>query len=159
VNLGIPVLAAHMFLVYFSAISAITPPVAVAAYAAAAIAEENPMKIGFLAFKYGLPGFIIPYVMVYDQAILLQGSWMDTLIAVISCTAGVCSLCAATCGWLFTRIGYLEKGCLFSGGILLIFPETLSSVIAVFLLFPVFYLNLRRKRKTVEVAITASQDL
>ena len=156
VNLGIPLLAEHMFLVYFSAISAITPPVAVAAYAAAAIAEDNPVKIGFRAFRYALPGFIIPYVMVYDQAILLQGSWIDILMAVISCTAGVFSLCAATSGWLFTRIGYLEKGCLFSGGILLIFPETISSVIGVFLLCPAFFLNYRKKRKSVQAVVTVA---
>jgi TRAP-type uncharacterized transport system fused permease subunit len=144
--------------VYFSAISAITPPVAVAAYAAGAISEDNPMKTGVHAFRYAIPGFIIPYVMVYDQGILLQGSWMNTLGAIISCLAGVMALCSTTSGWLFTRTSYLEKGCLFSGGILLIFPEPISSFIGVIFILPAIYLNYRRKQKTVETVISISEN-
>lgn len=157
VNLGIPLLAAHLFLVYFSAISAVTPPVAVAAYAAAAIAEDNPVKIGFKAFVYALPGFIIPYVMVYDQAILLQGSVIQIIIAVISSTIGVFSLCSAVSGWLSTKLVYLEKGLLFAGGLLLIFPETVSSLIGLLLLLPVFYLNHKRQLKSKAASILLVQ--
>jgi len=153
VNLGIPLIAAHLFLVYFSAISAVTPPVAVAAYAAAAIAEDNPVKIGFKAFAYALPGFIIPYVMVYDQAILLQGSVIQIIFAVSSSMIGVYSLCSAVAGWLFTKLGYLERGLLLAGGVLLIFPETVSSLIGFVLLLPVFFLNHKRKLKSVAAPI------
>ncbi|VTR70323.1 TRAP transporter, 4TM/12TM fusion protein [Desulfosarcina cetonica] len=144
-SLGIPMLSAHLFLVYFAAISAVTPPVAVAAYAAAAIAEDNPIKMGFAAFRYAIPGFIIPFVMVYDPSILFQGTIFNILIAITSGVLGVFALCSGVSGWLFTRLGYAENAIMIVGGFLLIFPEKLSSIVAVCLVLPVLYINRRKK--------------
>jgi TRAP-type uncharacterized transport system fused permease subunit len=128
-TLGIPIIAAHLFLVYFACVSAVTPPVAVAAYAAAAIAEDNPMKIGFAAFRYAIAGFIIPYVMIYDQSILLEGGLVKILIAIASCTLGVIALSSVVSRWLFTTLSFWEQALLFVGGILLIYPESVTSLI------------------------------
>lgn len=145
--LGIPVMAAHLFLVYFACISAVTPPVAVAAYAAAAIAEDNPVKIGFVAFKYAIAGFIIPYVMIYDQSILLSGSVTNILIAVVSCTIGIWALSAAVSQWWFAKLAIWEVAVLFMGGIFLIYPELITSIAGICCIMPVAFLNYRKKKK------------
>ncbi|MBP7526923.1 MAG: TRAP transporter fused permease subunit [Syntrophorhabdaceae bacterium] len=150
--LGIPIIAAHLFLVYFACISAVTPPVAVAAYAAAAIAEDNPVKLGFAAFKYAVAGFIIPYAMVYDQSILLQGGAVKILIAIASCTVGVFALSAAVSRWLFTTLSRLGQGMLFAGGILLIYPEWITSLIGVCLIAPVVRINYQKKTNASKLA-------
>lgn len=148
-ELGIPVLAAHLFMVYFASVSAVTPPVAVAAYAAAAIAKDDPVKIGFAGFKYALPGFIIPYVMVYDQAILLQGTILEIIFAVISCSIGVFALSSAICGWLFVRLKHWEVVLLLASGCFLIFPEIISSLVGLSALIAVTLINHKRKSKNL----------
>lgn len=146
VGLGIPTIAAHLFLVYFACISAVTPPVAVAAYAAAAIAEDNPVKIGFLGFKYAIAGFIIPYVMIYDQSILLQGAAHSILIAVVSCSIGVLALSSTVSGWLLTSLSIWEKVLLFAGGVLLIYPEIITGLIGICCIIPVLMINYHKKK-------------
>ena len=71
-NLGVPLIVSHMFVFYFGIMADLTPPVALAAFAAAPIAKESGFKIGFQALRIALPGFIIPYMAVYDPALMLQ---------------------------------------------------------------------------------------
>ncbi|HNS13741.1 MAG TPA: TRAP transporter fused permease subunit [Syntrophorhabdaceae bacterium] len=144
-TLGIPIIAAHLFLVYFACISAVTPPVAVAAYATAAIAEDNPVKIGFAGFKYAIAGFIIPYVMIYEQSILLQGSVLKIAITVLSCSIGVFALSSAVSNWLFTSLSRWEKVLLFAGGALLVYPELITSLIGICCIAPVLRINYGKK--------------
>lgn len=94
-GLGIPAIAAHLFLLYFGIISTVTPPVALAAYAAAGIAECNPTKAGFKAFRLALSGFILPYIFVYDNTLLMMGSPFNIIIAFLSAMFGVFML---SCG-------------------------------------------------------------
>lgn len=81
---GLPMMQAHLFLLYFAVLSAMTPPVAVAAYAAAAIAHDNPMKIAVAACRFSMAAFILPFAFIYDPAILLEGSPLDILISAIT---------------------------------------------------------------------------
>ena len=83
IELGVPPIAAHLFCYYFAVISCITPPVAVCAYAAASIAQSDPIKTGWEAFKLGVAGFIIPFIFVYHTGLLFQGSWLGILITTI----------------------------------------------------------------------------
>ncbi|MBP0575231.1 TRAP transporter large permease subunit, partial [Mycobacterium tuberculosis] len=71
-NLGIPLIVSHMFVFYFGIMADLTPPVALAAFAAAPMAQESGFKIGLQAVRIALPGFIIPYIAVYDPALMLQ---------------------------------------------------------------------------------------
>lgn len=82
IGMGISPMAAHLFIVYFSIISAITPPVAVAAFAAAGIAKENPNTVGFEAVRLGFASFIIPFIFVFQPALLLEGSVLHIILAV-----------------------------------------------------------------------------
>jgi TRAP transporter 4TM/12TM fusion protein len=159
-SLGVPKMAAHLFLVYFACISAVTPPVAVAAYAAAAIAQDNPVRIGFTGLKYAIAGFIIPYALIYDQSILLEGSVHKVITAVVSCTIGVFALSSAVSNWMFNSLLPWERVLLIIGGILLVYPETLTSLIGICFVVPVVGMNYRRmallkKRAAVNKAPTA----
>ena len=83
-QLGLPMLAAHMFLLYYAVMSAITPPVAVAAYAASSIAEANPLAIAGMAVKFSLAAFIVPFGFIYTPGLLVIGSWIEVLSAVVT---------------------------------------------------------------------------
>jgi TRAP-type uncharacterized transport system fused permease subunit len=75
VQLGIPMLTAHFFVFYFAVVSAITPPVALASYAAAGISGANPMETSVASFKIGIAAFIVPFMFFYNSAILMDGTW------------------------------------------------------------------------------------
>jgi len=122
VRLGIPVLSAHLFIVYFSVMSAITPPVAVAAFAAAGIAGGSPNEIGFKAVKLGIVAFVVPYMFIYQPEILLRGNPLSVVLAVATATIGVLSLAAGLEGWLLTRLAAWERGLAIAGGLLMIKP-------------------------------------
>ncbi|MCL7464845.1 TRAP transporter fused permease subunit [Phaeovulum sp. NW3] len=114
VNLGVPMLTAHFFVFYFAVVSAITPPVALASYAAAGISGANPMRTSVTSFKIGLSAFIVPFMFFYNGALLMQGDWPVILRAVATATVGVFFLSSAVQGWLlgaraawFIRAGLL----------------------------------------------------
>ena len=102
-ELGVSLMSAHLFIVYYSIFSAITPPVAVAAYAAAGIAEANPNRVGLEAVRLGLVGFIVPFMFVLEPALLLDGSISNIIISFVTALIGVVSLGAGIIGWFVTK--------------------------------------------------------
>jgi TRAP transporter 4TM/12TM fusion protein len=99
VELGIPMLTAHFFVFYFAVLSAITPPVALASYAAAGISGANPMETSVASFKIGIAAFIVPFMFFYNSAILMDGTWPQVLRAGVTATIGVFLLSAGVQGW------------------------------------------------------------
>jgi TRAP transporter 4TM/12TM fusion protein len=99
VQLGIPQLTAHFFVFYFAVVSAITPPVALASYAAAGISGANPMETSVASFKIGIAAFIVPFMFFYNSAILMDGTWPEVIRAGITATFGVFLLSAGVQGW------------------------------------------------------------
>ncbi|WP_300585202.1 TRAP transporter fused permease subunit [Marivita sp.] len=99
VQLGIPTLTAHFFVFYFAVLSAITPPVALASYAAAGISGANPMETSVASFKIGIAAFIVPYMFFYNSAILMDGTWLEVIRAGVTATIGVFLLSAGVQGW------------------------------------------------------------
>ncbi|HLS35298.1 MAG TPA: TRAP transporter fused permease subunit [Bacillota bacterium] len=93
INLGVGEMAAHLFIVYFSIISAITPPVAVASFAAAGIAKANPTTVGFEAVRLGLVSFIIPFIFVFQPGLLMEGTILDVIITFSVSVLGITALC------------------------------------------------------------------
>jgi len=92
-------LTAHFFVFYFAVVSAITPPVALASYAAAGISGANPMETSVASFKIGLAAFIVPFMFFYNSALLLDGTWPEIIRAGGTATFGVFLLSAAVQGW------------------------------------------------------------
>ena len=99
IELGIPALTAHFFVFYFAVVSAITPPVALASYAAAGISGANPMQTSATSFKIGIAAFIVPFMFFYNSAILMEGDWLQVGQAMMTAIAGVFLLSAGVQGW------------------------------------------------------------
>lgn len=101
IQMGIEPLTAHFFIFYFAVMSAITPPVALAAYAGAAIAQSDPMKTSVESFRLGLAAFIVPFMFFTSPAMLMQGSWAEVIHVLITASIGIYMLSAAVQGWYF----------------------------------------------------------
>lgn len=103
VNMGISPLAANMFCFYFACISAITPPVALAAYAGAQLAKANPIKVGITATKLGIVAFIVPYMFVYGEALLFNGALKEIILSMVTSIIGTVVLSIGLQGYTFTK--------------------------------------------------------
>jgi len=101
IQMGIQPLTAHFFIFYYAVISAITPPVALAAYAGAAIAQSDPMRTSVESFKFGLAAFVVPFMFFYSSEMLMQGAWLDILHVVITALFGIYLMTSAVQGWMF----------------------------------------------------------
>ncbi|WP_048709532.1 TRAP transporter permease [Microvirga massiliensis] len=129
ISLGIDVLPAHLFIVYFASMSAITPPVAVAAFAAASIAKANPIKIAALACRVAMVAFILPFIFMYHPALILDGTVAAIVTTVGSIALAVVSLNAALEGYFLIRLDMVRRGLLLVAGALLIVPEHMTSIV------------------------------
>jgi TRAP transporter 4TM/12TM fusion protein len=127
--LGVPMLPAHLFIVYFASMSAITPPVAVAAFAAGSIARANPMAIGFLCCRLALVAFLIPFVFIYHPGILLIGNPATIAVSIASATLAVVALVAANEGYLFVPLRTSWRALFLVAGVLLITTQIVPLLI------------------------------
>ncbi len=137
-GLGVPTLAAHLFLLYFASLSAITPPVAVASYAAAGIAEENPMKVGFTSVKLGITGFILPFAFALKPDYITFGLNVQTLMTWLSGLVVAYSLAIAFQGYVEGKITVVER-ILYLGIIALVIVPHFWSSLAGIALFAAAY--------------------
>ncbi len=133
-KMGITKMAAHMFALYYGVISMITPPVAIGAYAAAGIADANPMRTGFVAWRLGIAGFIVPFMFVYAPEILLEGPLIRIVSTSITALIGIYCLASSVEGWMFTRENLFQRLLLFISAISLIKPGLMTDTIGISLL-------------------------
>jgi TRAP-type uncharacterized transport system fused permease subunit len=129
-SLGIDPMAGHMFLLYFAVMSALTPPVAVAVYAASAISGDNPLAIAAMAVRMALAAFLIPFSFVFNRELLLQGSALEIAWATACVAAGLAAIAIAIEGYLRGPLAALPRLCLAAAGILLLFTAPLLAGIA-----------------------------
>jgi TRAP transporter 4TM/12TM fusion protein len=129
IKLGVPPVAAHMFAFYFACLSAVTPPVALAVYAAASIGGASLWGAGVQAMKFAAAGFIVPFFFVYSPALLWQGHWDQILRAMLTGGLGVIALAAGLEGQLLRRATAVERGLLLVAAFLLIDPGAVTDVI------------------------------
>ncbi|GHV51401.1 C4-dicarboxylate ABC transporter [Synergistales bacterium] len=132
-KLGIPDIAAHMFAFYFAMFANLTPPVALAAFAAAGLSGGDPMKTGFQSVKLALAGFIVPYMFIYSPQLLLVdvSSFSDELRVVAGACLGVFMIGAAVEGYLFTKINIILRAAVFVGAVCLIDSGVTSDMIGI----------------------------
>jgi len=122
VELGIGVMAAHLFIQYMGMLSLFTPPIAFAAFAAAAIAGSSAMRTGFSAMRLGIIAYIVPFLFVFSPALLLQGSFLGILVAMISAIFGCLLVGAALTGYLFRELNPVKRMLMGLAGIGLLIP-------------------------------------
>jgi TRAP transporter 4TM/12TM fusion protein len=151
VKMGADPLAAHLFAFYFSSISGITPPVALASFAAAAIAGAGLWETGLTAIRIGIAAFLIPYVFVYSPEIMMQGSLLGIVLGTARAVLAVACLAGAAQGWLLVRATWLERLMLLGGAFFFVWPALWADALAIVLTAVVVALHLRRRRAVVVV--------
>ena len=122
--LGISALCANMFVFYYGIMAQITPPVCVASYTAAGIADANAMKTGIKGFTFAMVGFLVPFVFVYNPAILLEGTVVEIVIGAAQMLLGTFFLAVTVAGYFKRNFKPFERVALFIAALLLIAPES-----------------------------------
>jgi TRAP transporter 4TM/12TM fusion protein len=158
VQMGVPKMAAHMFIFYMGVTSDLTPPTCLSPFAAAAIAGSPPMATAWQAMRLGAVLFIVPFMFVYQPALLMIGSWPQILLAAGTAALGVVCLAAGLQGWLRCRTTLLDRLMLFAAGFLFVAPWLLADLVALILLAATYGLQGLRPAPEIVPAPAASLD-
>ncbi len=148
-HIGLSTLTAHMFLLYFSVMSAMTPPVAVAAFAASSLAECNPLSIAARSVMLGLPAFFVPFIFAYSPSLLGQGPWGAIVLTAITGALGVAALSVSVAGYLRGPMSWYLRLLMLAGGVLLLFPGIKTDAVGLIICAAVVALVWMRKRHLV----------
>lgn len=153
IKMGVSVMGAHMFILYFGALSTITPPVALSTFAAAGIAGSNMWETGYAAMKLAASGFIIPFIFAFSPELLLIGSTGSIIFSLVTALLGVLVLSVSLTGWLKAPLSWVSRIILFIASILLIMPEPLyGNLIGLLLAVAIMGIQFKVKRpETVSV--------
>ena len=155
IKLGAIPPAAHMFAFYFAILSAITPPVALAVYAAAGLAKANLWETGWVAVRVGAAGFVVPFMFVFEPSLLMIGDWTVILHSFATATIGTICLAAGLFGYLFREARIWERVALVAAAVLLIKPGLITDLIGAALLLVVVACQLLAGRAKVPVVSPA----
>ena len=154
IQMGVPDVAAHFFVFYFGIVADLTPPVALAAYAGAAIAQANPMKTAFTATKLAIGAFIVPYVFALNPTMLFVGDpgVFEIILIVISSLIGIFAVSAALEGYFVERMPWYQRLISVAGGLLLIYPGIITDSIGLGLVAVVVVLQIFTRRSKKKLA-------
>ncbi|OXT02819.1 C4-dicarboxylate ABC transporter [Notoacmeibacter marinus] len=143
VQAGLNPIASHLFILYWGMLSYITPPVALAAITAANVAGSKPMQTGFHAMRLGMPLFVLPFIFVYDPALIMHGTWLEIVERIALTLVAIWAITSAFEGWVYRvgKIGAVSRVAFGIGGILIIVPELLTSLIGGGVLAAVIAIN------------------
>lgn len=128
IDMGVTPIAAHLYIFYFGMLCMVTPPVSFAAYAGAAIAKADPMKTGWTAWTFALAGFLLPYMFVYNNSLLLMGSPLHISFSIVTSLIGVICLGGGIIGYFFRATRIHERLLLFAAALLLIKPGLITDI-------------------------------
>jgi TRAP transporter 4TM/12TM fusion protein len=148
IALGATPMAAHLFIYYFGMLCMVTPPVAFASYAGAAIAKADPMKTGWYAWTFALSGFLLPYMFIYSPPLLFQGPWHEIAVAFITASVGVICLGSGVIGYLARASMVHERMLLFAASFFLIKPGWITDICGALCVALTLFLQLRRRAET-----------
>ena len=156
VKMGVPMVAAHFFVFYFGIVADLTPPVALAAYAGAAIAQANPMKTAITSTKLAIGAFIVPYVFALNPALLFIDTTIpEVILIVITSLVGMFAVSMALEGYLLCNMRWYERIASIAGGLLLIYPGVVSDgiglgIVAIVVLLQ--FINRKKQNSTPQAA-------
>ena len=154
-KLGVIQPAAHMFAFYFAILSAITPPVALAVFAAASLAKSDLWATGWAAVRIGAAGFIVPFMFAYEPSLLMIGAWYDVALASLSATVGCIVLAAGLYGYLLRPCLWWERAVLIAAALLLIKPGWVSDLIGLALIAAIVVYQAIERRRAAAVETPA----
>jgi len=145
-ELGVPLLTAHMFVFFFGCVSTITPPVALASYVAAGIADADINEVGWTAFAYGITCYVLPFMFFFGPALMLNGETSAIALAVVSGVIGVYFIAASVVGFIEHRLNVLHRIVAFAAGLMLLLQGLMTDVIGVALAAGVLMTSKTRSR-------------
>ncbi|MBQ2932747.1 MAG: TRAP transporter fused permease subunit [Clostridia bacterium] len=149
VRMGVPAVAAHFFVFYFGIVADLTPPVALAAYAGAAIAQANPMKTAITATKLAVGAFIVPYVFALNPALLfIDTSAIEVVLIIITSLIGIFAVSASLEGYLIHNMPWYQRVMSLLGGLLLIYPGIITDSLGILLVTIVVVLQVITKKQS-----------
>lgn len=145
----VPPIAAHLFIFYYACLSALTPPVALASFAAAAIANARPMDVGWQAMRFAIAGFIIPFMFIYGPAMVLEGTGIDITTSILTGLLGTYALAGAVQGYLLKQTTWIDRGILLIAAVSLIKPGYVTDIVGFCLLALVLAMHYIQRKKSV----------
>jgi TRAP transporter 4TM/12TM fusion protein len=148
-ELGVPLIAAHLFVFYYAVLADLTPPDAVTAFAAANVSGSEPMATGFEAFRLGIAGFLVPFAFVYQPALLLHGSPLSIALSLAVTAVGVLFLAGGVIGHLSRPLSLLQRCLLLAAACLLVFPSLARGILGLILGGFVFYWSYHHHRTSL----------
>ena len=131
VTMGVDLMAAHMFVFYSAMLSSITPPVALAAFAAAAISREPPMRVAMISVKYGFVAFLLPYFFVLEPRLLLMGTLSEAIGVFLMAAIGIVTLACVLQGYAMGSLSWLMRTVLAAASLCLLMPEISLKIIGI----------------------------
>ncbi|HLR10920.1 MAG TPA: TRAP transporter permease [Sporosarcina sp.] len=156
-NVAVPLtvaLSAHLFVFFFGIVADITPPVALAAFAASGISGGDPIKTGVTSAKLAIAAFIIPYMFVFNPALLMiDSSLLEIVWVTLTALIGMIAIGAGMIGYWYRACKWYERIVITATGFLLIFPETLTDIIGLSLFLVLFIIQYKTQEKDEEVAV------
>ncbi len=161
VALGVPGIAAHLFVFYFGIVADITPPVALAAFAGSGIAGSNPMKTGFNAARLGMAAYLVPYMFVLNPVmVLVRPEGMETglfigkvMLSIVTAIIGMIGIASGMTGYLKMRCNIFERIMLVAGGIMMVDPGGITDGVGIVLMIAVYLMQLTRIKKQRATAV------
>ena len=151
--MGVPAMAAHFFVFYYGIVADITPPVALAAYAGAAIAKGKPMKTGITATRLAIGAFIIPFVFASSPALLfIDTTWYEVVLITVTATLGMVGVAAGLSGYLVSNMNIVERILAIVGGLMLIVPGLVTDFGGIGLIALVVVIQAFRRRSAITTA-------
>lgn len=145
-KLGIPTLAAHLFVLYYAILSEITPPVCLSAYAGASIAKANAMVTGWRAFRLGIVAYIIPFMFIFQPSLLLMGDTITVVQSIITAGVGVVALAGGMQGYFVREARLMERVLLILAGLTLLYPGLYTDLLGLGLIAAVAMLQFLRNK-------------
>jgi TRAP transporter 4TM/12TM fusion protein len=147
VDLGVKPLAAHLFVFYYACLSCITPPVALAAFAAAGLSGSKPFPTGFESMRLAIIAYIVPFIFVFHPVLIWQGAWWHIVLSFVSALLGCMTIGSALMGYLVERINIILRAVLLVAAILLIMPDFISDLIGAAVLGLIYLLQRYRLQR------------
>ena len=146
-EMGLPTMACHLFVFYFAVIAPVTPPVAIAAYAGAGIADASANKAGYKSFVFALPAFAMPFMFVYNPLLLGEGDPLRIVWAGLSAVIGAVAIGACTQGYVVSRLSIVERVLLGAAAFLMIASSLWTDLVGIVIIVAIIVISLIRRKK------------
>ena len=146
-EMGLPTMACHLFVFYFAVIAPVTPPVAIAAYAGAGIADASANRAGYKSFVFAIPAFAMPFMFVYNPLLLGEGDPLRIVWAGLSAVIGAVAIGACTQGYVFSKVNVVERIALGAAAFLMIASSLWTDLIGIALILLIVVISIIRRRK------------